>query len=79
LGEYKYGGNFGVSKHQGYGVYSAGMASYEQIFNYPRFADYYSKDEVKSFLAPILKMAKELVEPTNDDGEKIRLNMITAK
>ncbi len=42
----------------------------EQIFNYPRFAAYYSKDEVKTFLAPILKMCKEVIEPTNTDGEK---------
>ncbi|MGS0765719.1 acyl-CoA dehydrogenase [Syntrophomonas curvata] len=42
----------------------------EKIFAYPRFADYYSKEDVKSVLAPILKMAKEVVEPTNDDGEK---------
>jgi len=39
----------------------------EQIFNYPQFADYYSKDDVKSVLGPILKMCKEVVEPTNED------------
>jgi multimeric flavodoxin WrbA len=28
------------------------------------------KDDVKTFLAPVLKMAKEVIEPTNDDGDK---------
>lgn len=41
----------------------------ERVFNYPQFADYYSKDDIKSVLAPILKMCKEVIEPTNDDGE----------
>jgi transcriptional regulator with PAS, ATPase and Fis domain len=27
----------------------------EQIFNYPRFVDYYSKDDIKAFLNPILQ------------------------
>jgi len=39
------------------------------VFNYPQFADYYSKDDIKSVLGPILKMCKEVIEPTNDDGE----------
>lgn len=51
----------------------------EKIFNYPRFADYYSKDDVNSFLAPILKMAKEVVEPTNDDGENNPVRMENGK
>jgi len=42
----------------------------ERVFGYDQFKDYYSKDDVKAFLAPMLKMAKEVVEPTNDDGEK---------
>lgn len=42
----------------------------EQIFDYPSFAGYYSKDDVKAFLSPILKMCKEMIEPTNDDGDK---------
>jgi len=42
----------------------------DEIFSYPRFADYYSKDDVRAFLAPVLKMSKEVIEPTNDDGEK---------
>lgn len=41
----------------------------EEIFSYPQFAAYYSKDDVKSVLAPVLKMSKEVVEPTNSDGE----------
>ncbi len=42
----------------------------EDIFNYPRFVDYYSKDDIKSVLSPILKMCKEVIEPTNEDGDK---------
>ena len=41
----------------------------EQIFNYPQFVDYYAKEDVKSVLAPILKMCKEVVEATNEDGD----------
>jgi alkylation response protein AidB-like acyl-CoA dehydrogenase len=41
----------------------------EEIFAYPQFADYYSKEDIKSVLDPILKMCKEVIEPTNDDGE----------
>jgi len=41
----------------------------EEIFAYPKFSDYYSKEDIKAFLNPILKMSKELIEPTNDDGE----------
>lgn len=42
----------------------------EMIFNYPQFSDYYSKDDVKSVLEPILKMCKEVIEPTNEENEK---------
>ncbi len=41
----------------------------ESVFNYPQFADYYSRDDIKAVLGPILKMCKEVIEPTNDDGE----------
>ncbi len=41
----------------------------EQVFNYPKFADYYSKEDVDSVIDPCLKMAKELIEPTNEDGD----------
>ncbi|NLJ71616.1 MAG: acyl-CoA dehydrogenase, partial [Syntrophomonadaceae bacterium] len=41
----------------------------ERIFNYSQFADYYSKEDVDSVIDPCLKMAKELIEPTNEDGE----------
>lgn len=40
----------------------------EQVFSYKEFVDYYSKDEVKSVLEPFRKMCKEVVEPTNEDG-----------
>lgn len=41
----------------------------EEIFAYPQFADYYSKDDIKSVLSPILKMCKEVVEASNEDGD----------
>lgn len=42
----------------------------EQIFNYPQFSDYYAKEDVDSVLEPCFKMAKELLEPANEDSEK---------
>lgn len=51
----------------------------EKVFNYDKFKDYYSKDDVKAFLAPILKMAKEVVEPTNDDGDKNPVKLVDGK
>ncbi|WP_088227460.1 acyl-CoA dehydrogenase [Desulfosporosinus sp. FKB] len=41
----------------------------EKIFNYPQFADYYSKDDIKSVLEPVLKMCKAVIEPTNGECE----------
>ena len=41
----------------------------EGVFNYPQFADYYSRDDIKSVLMPVLKMCKEVIEPTNDENE----------
>ncbi len=41
----------------------------DRIFNYPQFADYYSQDDIKPVLGPILKMCKEVIEATNEDGE----------
>ncbi len=40
----------------------------EEIFSYPQYADYYSKEDVDSVLDPCLKMSKELIEPTNENG-----------
>jgi alkylation response protein AidB-like acyl-CoA dehydrogenase len=41
----------------------------ESVFNYPQFADYYSKDDIKSVLEPVLKMCKNVIEPTNEECE----------
>jgi len=49
------------------------------VFNYPQFADYYSKDDIKSVLGPILKMCKEVIEPTNDDGENNPISFADGK
>jgi alkylation response protein AidB-like acyl-CoA dehydrogenase len=40
----------------------------EEIFAYPQYCDYYSKEDVDSVLDPCLKMSKELIDPTNEDG-----------
>jgi hypothetical protein len=40
----------------------------EEIFAYPKYADYYSKEDLDSVLDPCLKMAKELIEPSNQNG-----------
>lgn len=40
----------------------------EEIFAYPQYADYYSKEDVDAVLDPCLKMAKELIEPSNEEG-----------
>lgn len=40
----------------------------DEIFGYPQFADYYSKEDVDAVIDPCLKMAKELIEPSNEDG-----------
>lgn len=42
----------------------------EEIFNLPKYSDYYSKDDVDAILDPILKMSKELIEPSNEDCDK---------
>ena len=41
----------------------------EGVFNYPQFVDYYSKDDIKSVLEPVLKMCKAVIEPTNAENE----------
>ncbi|HOQ10381.1 MAG TPA: acyl-CoA dehydrogenase [Syntrophomonadaceae bacterium] len=49
------------------------------VFNYEQFKDYYSKEEVKSILEPFRKMCKEVVEPTNEDGDKIGCTFANGK
>ena len=51
----------------------------EKVFNYDRYKEYYSKDDVKAFLAPVLKMAKEVIEPTNDDGNQNPARLVDGK
>lgn len=42
----------------------------EEIFAYPRFSEYYSKDDVDAILEPVRKMTKELFEPCNEQTEE---------
>ncbi|NLT19815.1 MAG: acyl-CoA dehydrogenase, partial [Syntrophomonadaceae bacterium] len=51
----------------------------EIVFGYKEFVDYYSKDEVKSVLEPFRKMCKELVEPTNENGNAIGCTFANGK
>ncbi|MDO4540727.1 MAG: acyl-CoA dehydrogenase [Syntrophomonadaceae bacterium] len=43
----------------------------EEIFAYPKFADYYSKEDVASVLDPCMKIAKEQLEPSNEEGNAV--------
>ncbi len=40
----------------------------EEVFAYPQFSDYYSKEDVDAIIDPCLKIAKELIEPSNEEG-----------
>ncbi|MFY9323186.1 MAG: acyl-CoA dehydrogenase [Syntrophomonadaceae bacterium] len=40
----------------------------EQVLAYEEFRDYYSKEDVRSILEPYRKMCKEVIEPTNEEG-----------
>ncbi|HZJ85061.1 MAG TPA: acyl-CoA dehydrogenase [Syntrophomonadaceae bacterium] len=41
----------------------------EEVLTYPQFKDYYSIDDVEPILNTFMKMCKEVIEPTCDDGE----------
>lgn len=61
--------NFAVNNIRDFEFIISEWLPTEGVFNYPQFADYYSRDDIKAVLLPILKMCKEVIEPTNDDGE----------
>ncbi len=41
----------------------------EKVLAYPRYSENYSVDDVDMILDTVLKMTKDIVEPTSDDGE----------
>lgn len=41
----------------------------DRIFAYDKFKDYYNKDDIDIILDTVYKMSKEMIAPTNDDGE----------
>lgn len=41
----------------------------ERVFAYERFRDYYSKDDIDMIIDPVFKIAKDMIAPTNDNGE----------
>ncbi len=61
--------NFAVNNIRDFEFIISEWLPTEGVFNYPQFADYYSRDDIKAVLGPILKMCKEVIEATNDDGE----------
>ncbi|MEN6326593.1 MAG: acyl-CoA dehydrogenase [Syntrophomonas sp.] len=61
--------NFAVNNIRDFEFIISEWLPTEGVFNYPQFADYYSRDDIKAVLGPILKMCKEVIEGTNDDGE----------
>jgi len=61
--------NFAVNNIRDFEFIIGEWLDNEGVFNYPQFADYYSKDDIKSVLMPILKMCKEVIEPTNNENE----------
>jgi len=48
----------------------------EKILNYPKFKEVYELDDVDTILDQALKVAKEIIAPTNDDGETIGVKLI---
>lgn len=44
----------------------------EKVLSYDAYKDYYSLDDIDSILEAALKVAKEVVAPTRDDGEEIQ-------
>ncbi len=61
--------NFAINNIRDYEFIIGEWLPTEGVFNYPQFADYYSRGDVKAVLGPILKMCKELIEPTNNENE----------
>lgn len=61
--------NFAINNIRDYEFIMGEWLPTEGVFNYPQFADYYSRDDIKAVLGPILKMCKELIEPTNNENE----------
>lgn len=61
--------NFAINNIRDYEFIIGEWLPTEGVFNYPQFADYYSRDDIKAVLGPILKMCKELIEPTNNENE----------
>lgn len=61
--------NFAVNNIRDYEFIIQEWLPTEGVFNYPQFAGYYSRDDIKAVLNPILKMCKEVIEPTNNENE----------
>lgn len=41
----------------------------EQIFSYPKYREFYSMGDIDGLLDQMNKLMKEMIAPTNDDGE----------
>ncbi|MBO8158719.1 acyl-CoA dehydrogenase [Thermosyntropha sp.] len=42
----------------------------EKIFAYDKFKDYYTKDDIDMIIDPVYKICRDMIAPSNDDGEK---------
>lgn len=51
----------------------------QKVLSFPRYADYYELDDIDAILDQALKVAKEVIAPTNDDGENIGLRLVDGK
>jgi alkylation response protein AidB-like acyl-CoA dehydrogenase len=51
----------------------------EKILNFSRFKGYFELDDIDAILDQALKVAKEVLAPTNDDGEKIGVKFADGK
>lgn len=51
----------------------------EQILAYPRFSKNFSMEDIKPILNTVLRFAKEVVEPTSDDGEANPARLVNGK
>ncbi len=68
MGEKKMASNFAYLNTRDFEFIIQEWLPTDEVFAYKEFVDYYSKDDVRSILEPFRKMCKDVVEPTNEDG-----------
>lgn len=48
----------------------------EKLFSYDAYKDYYTLDDIDTYLNLAFKLAKEVMAPTNDDGDNLHAQLI---